>query len=68
MIVVVLAEDCSNEEDARVIMAIRWGYRGLPYRGIWVHPTPDRPLVHIFGAESEQELEEAGWTREASHE
>lgn len=33
------------------------------YRGTWVHPTPERPIVHVFTDRTDEELEASGYTR-----
>lgn len=38
-------------------------FRGTPYRGIWIHPTPEHPHVHVFSRAPAERLEAAGWTR-----
>lgn len=64
MIIVVLVNAHREEADARAAMAAEHGHGDLPYMGVWVHPTLDRPLVHIFSTLTADELEDAGWSRE----
>jgi hypothetical protein len=35
----------------------------VPYRGIWSLPSYERTLVHVFTADTADELLAAGWTR-----
>lgn len=65
MILVALVSAHPTEAEARVALAKEHGHEA-PYRGIWIHPTPDRPLVHVFSTESPDELEDGGWARPAS--
>lgn len=37
----------------------------LPYQGIWIQPTPQAPLVHVFTWASAERIEQAGWRRPA---
>jgi hypothetical protein len=53
------------EDDAREAFS---GIDLAPYRGIWIHPTPERPLVHVFSDADETEIADAGWTRPETQE
>lgn len=64
MIVAVLVSAHPTEADARTAYTTEHGHGNLPYTGIWVHPTPERPLVHIFSDQTVEELRAAQWTRE----
>jgi hypothetical protein len=59
---VALASAYATEADARAAT----GPALEPYRGIWVHPTPQRPRVHVFADLTDAELEARGWTREGA--
>lgn len=39
-------------------------FRGAKYRGIWRLPEPYGGRVHVFGDETPERLESAGWIRE----
>lgn len=65
MTIVTLVSAYPTEAEARDGCA-EFGRCDLPYRGVWVHPTPGRPLVHIFSDRDDEELSAAGWTRESA--
>ena len=38
------------------------------YHGIWHHPTPEAPLVHVFSDATDDQLTAAGWVRPETQE
>jgi hypothetical protein len=59
VVYVALVDAHPTETDARQALTVWTG----TYHGIWHHPTPERPLVHVFSDATEQQIADAGWTR-----
>jgi hypothetical protein len=54
--------DYRIEAAARKALA---GHGQLPYRGVWIRPIPEEPLVHVFTWATTERIEQAGWRRPA---
>jgi hypothetical protein len=62
---VALVSAYPTEDDAREAFS---GINLARYRGIWIHPTPEAPAVHVFSDADETEIADAGWTRPETQE
>lgn len=60
MIHVALVSAHPTEAEARALIGT-----GAPYLGIWRMPVPEQTPVHVFTDTTAEQLEAAGWTREA---
>lgn len=60
MIDVALVSARPTETEARALIGT-----DAPYLGIWRLPVPEHTRVHVFTDTTAEQLEAAGWTREA---
>ena len=68
MIHIALVSAYPTEAEARKAVSVGLVMGGLAgpvpaYRGIWIHPTPEQPLVHVFAEDGDEVLASRGWTR-----
>lgn len=64
VVYVALVDRYPTEADARQAITAWTG----AYHGIRIHPTPERPLVHVFSDATDEQLTAAGWARPETQE